>query len=289
MSLGAIITFHSYKGGTGKTSLAVGIAQTLALEGKRVCLVDLDFRGPNIAFAFDLRTKKNWTNDYLNGVCEIEKVLVDTSDEYGLKGQLLIAPANYNTESIREISSKDRKWEMRALGRLLALRNSLLQNLKLDYVIFDTCSGLAYSSINAVVCADLVAVVNTTDDAQVEGTHIMLRELYDLFEKKTCILLNKVPTKGQSLTDVETAKRVEYENLYNLPVLSVVPCFCELLAGLDPSFLPKNPRHLYTKILAETVSRIESFASGELVIRKDNELMKIYREQFIKKVTGVVA
>jgi hypothetical protein len=102
-------------------------------------------------------------------------------------------------------------------------------------------------------------------------------------------VLNKVPTKGRSLTDVETAKKVEYENLYRLPVLGVIPCFCELLeAGLNPSFLQENPRHLYVKILAEIASQIATFASGDLIIRKDSDLMKIYREQFIKKVSGVL-
>ncbi|MCJ7718841.1 AAA family ATPase [Candidatus Bathyarchaeota archaeon] len=287
--MGATVTFHSYKGGTGKTSFAIGVAQAFAREGKRVCLMDLDFRGPTIAFAYNLRTSHNWTNDYLNGTCGVDKVLVDVSDEFRVKGQLLIAPANYDTEAIRDMSAKDRKWEMRALGRLLALRISLLKDLKLDYLLLDASSGLAYSSINAVVCADVVTVVNTAEVTQAEGTRLMLREFYDLFEKKTSIVLNKVPTKGQSLTDVEMSKRVEYENLYKLPVLGVMPCFCELLeAGLDPSFLQKKPRHLYVKILGETASRIASFASGESVIRKDSELMKIYREQFIKKVTGVV-
>jgi MinD-like ATPase involved in chromosome partitioning or flagellar assembly len=252
--------------------------------------MDLDFRGPNIAFAYNLRTGHNWTNDYLNGTCDIDKVLVDVSDKFGVKGQLLIAPANFDTEAIRDMPSKERRWEMRALGRLLVLRNSLFEDLKLDYLLLDACSGIAYSSINAVVCADVVTVVNTTEAAQAEGTRIMLGELYDLFKKKAGIVLNKVPTKGLSLTDVETARRVEYENLYKLPVLGVMPCFCELLeAGLDPSFLQENPRHLYVKILREIASRIASFASGELTIRKDSELMEIYREQFVKKVTGVVA
>lgn len=255
-----------------------------------MCLIDLDFRGPSIAFAYNLRTGHNWTNDYLDGICGIDNVVVDVSNKFEVKGQLLIAPANFDTEAIRDMSSKERKWEMRALGRLLALRNNLLEDLKLDYLILDACSGLAYSSINAVVCADLVTVVNTTEVAQAEGTRIMLRELYDLFNKKTGILLNKVPMKGRSLTDVETARRVEYENLYKLPVLGVMPCFCELLeAGLDPSFLQENPRHLYVKILGEIASQIASFASGDLIIRKDSELMKIYREQFLKKVTGLVA
>jgi MinD-like ATPase involved in chromosome partitioning or flagellar assembly len=267
----------------------MGVAHVLSQSGKRVCLVDLDFRAPSIAFAYNLRKNAYWTNDYLNGDCSIEKVLIDVSDRYKHDGQLLIAPANYSTEAIRDITSKDRKWEMRSLGRLLRLRNSLLSDLNLDYCIYDACSGLSYSSINAVVCADSVIVVNVTDETQSEGTRLMLEDLYNLFQKKTGMLVNKVAIGDKSLTEMETIKTVEFERLYNLPVLGVIPCFCDLQEhGIDPLFVVKKPKHLYSKIISEIALRIDAFTSGDLVVRKDREIMKIYKERFIKKVTGVV-
>ena len=39
--MGKIVAVHSYKGGTGKTSLSVNLAATLAKQGKKVCLFDL--------------------------------------------------------------------------------------------------------------------------------------------------------------------------------------------------------------------------------------------------------
>jgi len=90
------------------------------------------------------------------------------------------------------MSAKDRKWEMRALGRLLSLRNSLLNEQKFDYLFFDTSPGLQYSSINVIVTADFVVVATTGDRSDVDGTRRMLRELYNLFEKKTGLVINKV-------------------------------------------------------------------------------------------------
>ncbi|MCX6644506.1 MAG: P-loop NTPase, partial [Candidatus Bathyarchaeota archaeon] len=43
-----IIAVHSYKGGTGKTLLSVNLAATLAKNGKKVCIFDLDFRAPSL-------------------------------------------------------------------------------------------------------------------------------------------------------------------------------------------------------------------------------------------------
>jgi len=286
--LGAIITIHSYKGGTGKTCVAISLAEMLAMKGKRVCLVDLDFHAPNIGFAFDIEKADLSINDYLNVGCEVNDILFDLTDRYGYDGRLLIAPADPSIEAIRDMSAKDRKWYMRALGRLLALRNSLLEEQGLDYLIFDASSGIGYSSINAVVTADIELLVNNMDTVQIEGAKRMIEELYDLFEKKIGLLLNKVPIKGRSLTEVEAQVTVECESLYNLPVLGVIPYFYEILeTGVSSSFLKENPTHLFTKILEEIAVRVDSFSFGSLVVRKDSELMKIYKEQFIKKVTGV--
>ena len=50
--MGKIIAVHSYKGGTGKTSLSVNLAATYARRGKKVCLMDLDFRAPSLHALF---------------------------------------------------------------------------------------------------------------------------------------------------------------------------------------------------------------------------------------------
>ena len=42
------IAFHSYKGGTGKTTLAGNFAAVLAKLGFRVCLLDLDVYAPSL-------------------------------------------------------------------------------------------------------------------------------------------------------------------------------------------------------------------------------------------------
>jgi septum site-determining protein MinD len=288
--LDKIITLHSYKGGTGKTFLAIALAQMLAMKGRKVCLLDLDFRAPNIGFAFGIKGSEYWLNDYLNGVCDIERVLIDVTDKYWSKnkGQLLVGPANPNTEAIRDMSSKDRKWEMRSLGRLLALKNSLLNNMGMDYLIFDASSGLSYSSINAVVASDIALVINTIDRVLDEGTQRMVRELYDLFDKKAYVILNKVPIRTRSLTEMDARLRSKYEKMFALPILASIPCFCEILeAGVTNSFIKVKPNHLFTKLLEEIALEIDSLSSGRSIRRKDSEIIRMYEEQFIKKVTGV--
>jgi MinD-like ATPase involved in chromosome partitioning or flagellar assembly len=250
-----IIAVHSYKGGTGKTLLSVNLAATFAKRGKKVCLFDLDFRAPSLATLLKVEKSDHWLNDYLNGTCEIDKVLIDLSLKVGTTEKLFVGLANPATEAIRDMSGKDRKWEMRALGRLLALRDSLLADMHFDYLIFDTSPGLQYSSINAIVSADLVLVATTFDRSDVDGTKRMLRELYDLFEKKTEVVLNKV-------LDAAKSRRLEIEektkDIYQVPLLGVVPCFCDILrAEGGIVFAHEKPDHPFTRILDEMASEIE--------------------------------
>ncbi|TRO49034.1 MinD/ParA family protein [Candidatus Bathyarchaeota archaeon] len=255
--MGKIVAVHSYKGGTGKTLLSVNLAATFAKHGKKVCLFDLDFRAPSLFAILKAENCECWLNDYLNGSCDINKVLVDLSSRLQGNGNFYAALANPATEAIRDMSAKDRKWEMRALGKLLALRNVLLNDQKFDYLVFDTSPGLQYSSINAIVTADFVVVATTGDRSDVNGTKRMLRELYNLFEKKTGLVINKVLDSTSKSKKDEMNSRVK--DVYQVPLLGIVPCFCDVLrAEGNLIFAEDKPNHPFTKILDEMAKEIES-------------------------------
>jgi MinD-like ATPase involved in chromosome partitioning or flagellar assembly len=250
-----IIAVHSYKGGTGKTLMSVNLAATFAKQGKKVAIFDLDFRAPSLFAVLKAENAETWFNDYLNNTCEINKVLIDLSARLPGAGKFYAALANPSTEAIRDMSAKDRKWEMRALGRLLSLRNTLINEQKFDYLIFDTSPGLQYSSINAIVTADFVVVATTGDRSDVNGTKRMLAELYNLFEKKTGLVINKVLDTSKSKS-AEMAKKVK--ETYQVPLLGTVPCFCEILRAEGNFIFPQDkPDHPFTKLLAEMAGKIE--------------------------------
>jgi MinD-like ATPase involved in chromosome partitioning or flagellar assembly len=258
--MGKIMAVHSYKGGTGKTSLAVNLAASYARRGKKVCLMDLDFRAPSLHALFKDQKAEYWLNDYLNGICEIDKVLIDASSDHGNGGKLLVVLANPSTEAIRDMTAKDRKWEMKALGRLLSLRSSLLNDSGLDYLILDTSPGLQYSSINAIVTADVVLVVTSLDASDIKGSQRMTRELYDLFEKKTGILINKVIADYLSSKE-ELKKFNKYiKSVYSLPILATIPCFCEVLrAAGEFIFSEEKPDHPFTETIDKLATKVEKF------------------------------
>ena len=48
--MSTIVTVHSFRRGVGKSSVAVNLAVLLALQGRRVALIDTDFQAPSHSF-----------------------------------------------------------------------------------------------------------------------------------------------------------------------------------------------------------------------------------------------
>jgi septum site-determining protein MinD len=252
-----IIAVHSYKGGTGKTLLSTNLAATFAKQGKNVCLIDLDFRAPSIFSIFKAKNAASWFNDYLDNGCEVSEALTDQSSRTPGTGKLYVGFANPSTEAIRDMSGKDRGWEMKALERLLALRRTLIDTRTFDFIIFDTSPGLQYSSINAIVAANLVIVTTTGDGSDVEGTRRMLTGLYKVFGKKTAIVVNKIlsETFCAASWNGYFAKSKEFHP----SVLGILPCFCDILKNEGKSlYAIENPNHPFTVMLDEIAAKIVS-------------------------------
>ena len=76
MKYSQIIAFHSYKGGTGKTTIAANLAAMLAVRGYKVCLIDLDVYAPSLQTYFDHAPEK-WINDLLSENARLADVMID--------------------------------------------------------------------------------------------------------------------------------------------------------------------------------------------------------------------
>lgn len=252
-----IVTVHSYKGGTGKTLISANLAALFAAKGKKTCLLDLDFRAPSLSSLLETDPPKYWLNDYLNGACAPEETLTDYfCEEFG-KDKLFVGFANPSTEAIREIISKSRNWEMLALTRLLSFRDTLVNRLGFDVLVVDTSPGIQYSSLNAIVAANIALVVTTLDESDLEGTRLMLRDLYGSFEKKTAVIVNKVPF------DLLESRRMEkvWSGLgpFRLVFSAGIACGCEIALSEDPCFFACRERHhQFSRTLERIASRIGS-------------------------------
>src|SRR3989442_2457855 len=81
-----VIAVHSFKGGTGKTTLTANIAAVLA-KNRRVGVMDLDLSGPGLHVLFGLKKSeiKATLTDIFLGDGTPADVLIDLSQRVKLK------------------------------------------------------------------------------------------------------------------------------------------------------------------------------------------------------------
>ena len=214
--MASCIAFHSYKGGTGKTTIAANLAALLAKKGYRVFLLDLDVYAPSLQAYFD-KEPKRWINDFLNGTAEvgdvimdltsaIEEVAYDSSNTLKQKqkpkekitGKLWVGFCSSRKEEIYKLEGGGGKQDtskIQLLRRFILLREQLISLHDADYIIIDTSPGIRYWSINALAVADTLFLTLKMGDLDIDGTRKMAEEIYGSFTKfgaKSYLVMNRV-------------------------------------------------------------------------------------------------
>lgn len=108
--------------GEGKSFVALNLALSLALTGKKVVLLDFDLNNPSLSDKLDIHAEKGIT-DYMLGECEPEDVILPT----GLHENLLFMPTGLLPINPSELLLNGRAEDL--LNQLDALY---------DYVVVDT-------------------------------------------------------------------------------------------------------------------------------------------------------
>lgn len=257
-----VIAIHSSRGGTGKTMIATNLAAIYTNEGLDIALLDLDFRAPSLITVFSKGIRgpvKHWLNDFMNGRCTIEQALIDVSEEYNLKGRLLIGLANPAMEAIRDIMGKSRAWEVTAAKKLFSVPSTLSNDMNIDCCILDTSPGIQYSSVNAVISSDVSVIVTTLDSLDIKGVQRMLAEFYEEFEKRTVVLMNKVFPQTRIWSNGRQKELIsQMEKALKCPIIGVIPCYCDVLQAKRASLLAiEKPGHPFLRNLQEVAKKLE--------------------------------
>ena len=281
-----IIVFHSYKGGTGKTTLAANYAALLARKGFRVFLLDLDVYAPSLQSYFEIEPER-WINDFLTGDAELNDAIVDltsvltagndydnssSSVHTSANGKLWLGFSNPKKEEIYKLEG-GRQEKVQFLRRFIAMREQVFSNLKADYVIVDTSPGIRYWSINALAIADTLYLTLKAGDLDIAGTKKMVSEIYSSFTKfgaKPYLILNKVagycvphsfvqPTErsGGTLSASTIVMQQEQEKESSIDglsretgisVISAMPCYCDIqFSKKEYLTVLRDPQHLFSK------------------------------------------
>ena len=269
-AIGKTIALHSYKGGTGKTTLIANLAAYYAKIGLKVCLLDFDLYAPTLSIYFR-KSPDYYLNDLLRGETKegekinISDVLVKVGSELGLSGELYLGFSSPGKEDISEIEIKhEEKWQLAAIKRFLSAKNQLFNEYEIDYLFLDTSPGIRYWSINSLATADLLFLIMKNSDMDIEGTKKMTKDIYETLAKfgsKYYIILNKVPgalpiNEAHCKAD-EKEFEAELEKDIRTKIVGSIPCFCDIQFSKHEFLYAINqPDHSFSKsmkIVAENI------------------------------------
>ena len=267
MKTGKVIVLHSYKGGTGKTTLVANLAAAYASTGYKVCLLDMDVYAPSLCSYFR-KTPRAYLNDLIEGKAGIEEAIFKVSDGLNLKGELHLGLASPSKEDIQDIEIRhDQKWQLSALKQFLSIKRQLFSEHGFDFIFLDTSPGIRFWSINALAASDIMLMLMKISDMDIDGTKKMISEIYDSltrFGSKNYLILNKVggASPREEYNDPSSIATIEEEisRAVGMPVILSIPCYCDLQFNRHEYLSAINtPTHGFALKVKELVEKLDKF------------------------------
>ena len=245
-----IVSVHSFRGGTGKSNSTANIATLLAMEGKRVGVVDTDIQSPGIHVLFGLHEDdmQHSLNDYLWGKCEIKDCAHDVTGNLGpgVSGKVLLIPSSIKAGEIARVLR-----EGYDVGLLNDGFRALVEDLSLDVLMIDTHPGLNEETLLSIAISDALVIILRPDQQDYQGTGVTVEVARKLDVPRMLLLVNKVPP---AFDFAEVKARVE--KTYNCEVAAVLPHSDEMMVLASAGvFVTKYPAHpisgLYQQVAAK--------------------------------------
>lgn len=201
-----VIVVTSGKGGVGKTTTSANIGCGLALEGKKVVLVDSDIGLRNLDVVMGLENRIVYDLvDVIEGTCRLKQALIKDKRYPGL----FLLPAA-QTRDKNAVSPEQMK--------------KLCQNIKdmgFEYIIIDCPAGIEQGFKNAVAGADRAVVVTTPEVSAVRDADRIIGLLEANGISNPGLIVNRLRVDMVKRGDMMSVDDVK--EILSVDVLGVVP------------------------------------------------------------------
>ncbi len=174
--MGEVIVITSGKGGVGKTTTTANIGTGLALDGKKVVLIDTDIGLRNLDVVMGLENRIVYDLvDVIEGVCRVKQALIKDKRYEGL--YLLPAAQTRDKSAVTP-------------EQMITLINEL--RAEFDFIIVDCPAGIEQGFKNAIAGADRAIVVTTPEVSAVRDADRIIGLLEANEVRNPKLLINRV-------------------------------------------------------------------------------------------------
>lgn len=203
--LGKTIVITSGKGGVGKSTATANIGAALAMDGKRVAVVDMDIGLRNLDVILGLENRVVFTLvDAVKGRCKISQAAIKDRKIESL--YLIPAPQSENKDVLKPEEM------VRFCERL---------RKEYDFILMDCPAGIERGFENAVAGADEAVVVCTPEVSSVRDADRVIGLLYARSINPKLIVNRIVPDmveKGEMLSHQDVMDVLSIELLGLIPL-----------------------------------------------------------------------
>ena len=174
--MGEVIVVTSGKGGVGKTTTTANLGTGLAMEGKKVVLIDTDIglRNLDVVMGLENRIVYNLV-DVIENNCRIKQALIKDK-----RHQNLFLLPSAQTKDKTAVSPE----QMKKLAD--ELRNEY------DYIIMDCPAGIEQGFKNAIAAADRAIVVTTPEVSAIRDADRVIGLLEANEIDKIDLIINRI-------------------------------------------------------------------------------------------------
>jgi MinD-like ATPase involved in chromosome partitioning or flagellar assembly len=257
-----LVGVHSYRGGSGKTTLAANLAVRAARSGARVAVLDGDLQAPALHVAFGVGPKRilHSVSEFVQGQCELHEVPIDLSGELAVEepGRLFFLPSSTDLPVITSIL-----FDGYDVARLNEELWRLAQALELDYLILDTHLGINRESLLSMAVCDTVFVLCRPYGQDRDGA-ALIAQMARKVGAPACWLVPSMVERGGDAD--ELGAKLEQE--LGAPVAGILPWCADFpeLASRG-AFTAQHEAHPYAAGIERVFERLS--AAGPRAPRQD--------------------
>ena len=182
--MGKIMLVTSGKGGTGKSTVALNLALSLAENGRKAIVIELDSGLRCLDLMLSLDDIVYDLGDVLDGNCEFS--------------QAIYSPEGFDGVSI--IAAPQKSDYLFSQTRFVTLCSHL--GAVYDYVILDTPAGLGSALRVAAAASSLALVVTNLTPVSIRDAEKAVEKLATLSLKNTRLVVNMVPLEVEDKNSV---------------------------------------------------------------------------------------